>query len=191
MATLLSDAIILWVGSHPAQLLFHAARERMTAQNPPTIYTVLCPTLGSYAMSFPNKYYWAYKQGFRITPFHLFHHTPLTYFLHLLFHPLALFFWVDDRLPPKWLLIDYLKSKWVARGKSHLASQQQHILKLKEILHQPRPVPLGRYPKVQIAKHFITHLGPCFWWFGSKSPHSYSHNYQSDPGSDCAMLANT
>ena len=35
MATLLSAAIILWVGSHPTQLLFYAAQERMTAQNPP------------------------------------------------------------------------------------------------------------------------------------------------------------
>ena len=34
MATLLSIAIILWAGSHPTQLLFHAAWERMTAQNP-------------------------------------------------------------------------------------------------------------------------------------------------------------
>ena len=65
-----------------------------------------------------------------------------------------LFFWVDDRLLPKWLLINYLKSKWVARGKSHLASQQQHILKLKEIPHQPRPLPLKCYPKVQISGTF-------------------------------------
>ena len=35
MATLLSIGIILWVGSRPAQLFFQAARERMTAQNPP------------------------------------------------------------------------------------------------------------------------------------------------------------
>ena len=35
MATLLSATIILKVGSHPAQLLFRAAQERMTAQNPP------------------------------------------------------------------------------------------------------------------------------------------------------------
>ena len=35
MATLLSVGIILRVGSRPAQLFFHAARERMTAQNPP------------------------------------------------------------------------------------------------------------------------------------------------------------
>ena len=35
MATLLSAGIILRVGSHPAQLFFQAARERMTAQNPP------------------------------------------------------------------------------------------------------------------------------------------------------------
>ena len=34
-ATLLSTAILLRVGSRPAQLLFHAAWERMTAQNPP------------------------------------------------------------------------------------------------------------------------------------------------------------
>ena len=37
MATLLSATIILWVGSHPAQLFFQAAQERMTAQNPPAI----------------------------------------------------------------------------------------------------------------------------------------------------------
>ena len=35
MATLLSAAIILQVGSHPAQLLLHTARERMKAQNRP------------------------------------------------------------------------------------------------------------------------------------------------------------
>ena len=35
MATLLSTAIILQVGSHRAQLFFQAAQERMTAQNPP------------------------------------------------------------------------------------------------------------------------------------------------------------
>ena len=35
MATLLSVRIILRVGSRPAQLFFHATRERMTAQNPP------------------------------------------------------------------------------------------------------------------------------------------------------------
>ena len=124
-------------------------------------YMVFCPTLGSSAMSFPNKYYRGYKQVFRITPFHFSYHTPLTHFLHLLFYPLALFFWVDDRLLPKWLLIDYLKSKWVARSKSHLAIQQQHILKLKEIPHQPRPLPLRRYPKIQIMELLIMHLGPC------------------------------
>ena len=74
-------------------------------------YMVLCPTLGSSAVSFPNKFYWAYKQGFRITLFHFSHHTPLTHFLHLLFYPLTLFFWVDNRLLLTWLLIDYLKSK--------------------------------------------------------------------------------
>ena len=35
MAILLSATVILWAGSHPAQLLFYAARERMTVQNPP------------------------------------------------------------------------------------------------------------------------------------------------------------
>ena len=69
-------------------------------------YMVLYPTLGSSAMNFPNKYYWTYKQGFGIIPFHLSHHTPLTYFLHLLFYPLTLLFWVDDRLPLKQLVID-------------------------------------------------------------------------------------
>ena len=124
-------------------------------------YTVLCPTLGSSAMSFPNKYYQAYKQGLRITPFHFSHHTPLTHFLHIQFYPLMLFFWVDDRLLPKQLLIDYLKSKWVTRGKSHFASQQQHVLTLKEIPHKPSPLPLRRYPKVQIMELFIMYLGPC------------------------------
>ena len=35
MAILLSTAIILWVGSRPTELLFYAAQERITAQNPP------------------------------------------------------------------------------------------------------------------------------------------------------------
>ena len=39
VATILPAAILLWVGSHPAQLLFQAAWERLTAQNPPEIYT--------------------------------------------------------------------------------------------------------------------------------------------------------
>ena len=125
-------------------------------------YMVLCPTLGSSAMSFPNKYYLAYKQGFKNTLFRFSQKTPLTHFLHLLFYPLVLFFWVDDRLPLKWLIIDYLKSKWVARAKSHLASQQQHIFKLKEILHQPRPSPLGTIPKSKSCRTFHNmHLGPC------------------------------
>ena len=34
MAKLLSAAVLLWVGSCPTQLLFYAAQERMTAQNP-------------------------------------------------------------------------------------------------------------------------------------------------------------
>ena len=34
VAKILTAAILLWVGSHPSQLLFHAARERVTAQNP-------------------------------------------------------------------------------------------------------------------------------------------------------------
>ena len=76
------------------------------------IFTVFCPTLGNSAMGFPNKYYQVYKQRFGVTPFHFSHHTPLTHFLHLLFYPLMLFFWVDDRLLPKQLLIDYFKSKW-------------------------------------------------------------------------------
>ena len=71
-----------------------------------------------------------------------------------------LLFWLDNRFLLKQLLIDYLKSKWVARGKSHLASQLQYILKLKEIPYQPRPIPLRHYPKVQITELFITHLGP-------------------------------
>ena len=132
-------------------------------------YIVFSPTLGSFAMGFPNKYYQAYKQVFGVTPSHFSHPLP-THLLHLLFYPLILFFWVDDRLPPKWLLIDYLKSKWVARGKSHLASQQQHILKLKEILHQPRPLPLRRYHKVQIAELFIAHPGPCLWQVWIQKP---------------------
>ena len=41
VATLLSVAILLWVGSCPAQLLFHAAWEKMTAQNPPVTNGVL------------------------------------------------------------------------------------------------------------------------------------------------------
>ena len=35
VAMILSAAILLQVGSHPTQLLFYAAWERMTAQNPP------------------------------------------------------------------------------------------------------------------------------------------------------------
>ena len=35
MAKVLSMAILLWAGSHLAQLLLYAAREKMTAQNPP------------------------------------------------------------------------------------------------------------------------------------------------------------
>ena len=35
VATILSVPILLRVGSHPVQLLFHAVQERMTAQNPP------------------------------------------------------------------------------------------------------------------------------------------------------------
>ena len=35
VATLLSVAILFCTGSHPTQLLFHAAQERMIAQNPP------------------------------------------------------------------------------------------------------------------------------------------------------------
>ena len=35
VATILFMAILLWVGSHPGQLLFYAAREKMTVQNPP------------------------------------------------------------------------------------------------------------------------------------------------------------
>ena len=49
MATLLSIAVLLWVGSHLAQLLFHAARERMTAQNPPATMTVILASLGWFA----------------------------------------------------------------------------------------------------------------------------------------------
>ena len=41
VATLLSMVVLLWAGSRPTQLLFHAARERMTAQNPPAIGTTL------------------------------------------------------------------------------------------------------------------------------------------------------
>ena len=37
VAKLLSMDILLQVGSCPAQLLFHAALERITAQNPPEI----------------------------------------------------------------------------------------------------------------------------------------------------------
>ena len=40
MATFLLAAIILRVGSHPTQLLFRAAKERMTAQNPSAIIIV-------------------------------------------------------------------------------------------------------------------------------------------------------
>ena len=40
MATLLSTRIILRVGSRPTQLFFQAARERMTAQNPPATHVV-------------------------------------------------------------------------------------------------------------------------------------------------------
>ena len=39
MATHLSIGIILWVGLRPTQLFFYAARERMTAQNPPATGT--------------------------------------------------------------------------------------------------------------------------------------------------------
>ena len=35
MATLLTAAILPWIGSHLSQLLFHTAWEKMTAQNPP------------------------------------------------------------------------------------------------------------------------------------------------------------
>ena len=35
VATILFVAILLRVGSHPAQLLFYAAWDRITAQNPP------------------------------------------------------------------------------------------------------------------------------------------------------------
>ena len=38
VATLLSVAILLWAGSHPDQLLFHAAWEKMMAQNSPATY---------------------------------------------------------------------------------------------------------------------------------------------------------
>ena len=40
VATLLSVAILLPAGLRPTQLLFHAAQERMTAQNPPAIHVV-------------------------------------------------------------------------------------------------------------------------------------------------------
>ena len=47
MAILLSATIILWVGSRPAQLLFHAAQERMTGQNLPETcrYSLCCSRL--------------------------------------------------------------------------------------------------------------------------------------------------
>ena len=34
VATILSMAILLWVGSHPTQILFYVALERMTAKYP-------------------------------------------------------------------------------------------------------------------------------------------------------------
>ena len=37
MATILSVTILLWTGSCTTQLLFHTAREKMIAQNPPAI----------------------------------------------------------------------------------------------------------------------------------------------------------
>ena len=42
VAKILSLAILLLVGSHPTQLIFHAAQQRMTAQYPPTIHYKQC-----------------------------------------------------------------------------------------------------------------------------------------------------
>ena len=60
VATNLSIAILLQVGSHPTQLLFHAAWERMMAQNPPAIYiatgsTCLAPSTNMEKGSAINK----------------------------------------------------------------------------------------------------------------------------------------
>ena len=52
-------------------------------------HLVLIATLGSSAISFPNKHYGSQKQRFQITPLHSSHYTPLAYSLHSLLYPLA------------------------------------------------------------------------------------------------------
>ena len=48
VAIFLSTAILLWVGLHPAQVLFHAAQYRITAKNTPAINSVLVRKQGMH-----------------------------------------------------------------------------------------------------------------------------------------------